>query len=1213
MKKNYFHYLMLLLGVAYASLRPTTGCAQTYLTPTTGTTSITTCAGTLYDDGGASGNYSAYDDGTITILPATAGNKVRLEFSSFNVESGYDYLYIYDGNSTSATLIGTYSGAVSPGIIYGTTTTGALTLRFTSDNVVQYSGFAASISCVTSVPLPDLTVQGATVSPTAVVAGNSVSASSQVYNLNGGTANSSNLGYYLSTDNILSSNDVLLGSAAGSALGAGQTSARYTTLTIPTATVPGTYYVLFAADYQNQVTESNEANNVTAVGITVQLASPDLVIQSAALSATSVQAGSALSFNCYIYNQGNTTASSSSVGFYFSTDAILDASDVLLATQYGTALSAGYSNYRSSTAAVPNNTTPGTYYILFAADYQNQVAEGDETNNVTAVSFTVLAPGPDLTVTQQYLNSYSLPAGGTTTTYAYINNVGNQVASSSNLGFYLSTNTVFDAADVLLTTSTGTALAAGGSSYRSATLTVPLGTSAGTYYVLYVADPANAVAESNENNNVVWQSLTVYAPTIDLTIYSAYLTPSQVSPGGTVSVSGYEYNQGNANAGSHRVGYYLSTNAILDASDVLLGNSPIASVSATYSTSFSSTLTIPAATATGTYYVLFVADDLNQIAESNENNNLSYQTLQVVAPGIDLTISSAYTSTSQSVASGTLSVSCYLNNLGTTSTAANAATVGYYLSTNTIFDASDVLMSSSPGVTVGANGSVYRSASVTVPTGTTAGTYYVLFVADPSNTVAETNENNNVAYQYLLVVAPTIDLYPYSPYLSVTYATAGSSITTSSYLYNQGNAVASPATMGYYLSTNTVLDASDVLLSSNTISSIAGNSYSSVYGSATIPATTPTGTYYILFVADYLNQLVESNENNNVAYQYIQVTGVGPDLITTSSYLGFSSVAAGSSVSASTYIYNQGNSVASSSNAGFYLSTNTVFDAADVLLTSTTGGALGVQQSSLLTVNLPIPAGTAAGGYYVLFVADPGNLVAESNEANNVTYQYLTVTGPFTGTLVPDAGTATITSCSATVYDNGGTGNYANNSNGTLVINPGTANGLVRLAFNSFNTEYGADFLQVYDGTSTSAPLLGTYTGSTLPGAITASNASGALTLLFYSNSSVTSTGFVATVSCVQRLATLAQQTAGYDINVLPNPVAGGNVLRVQLTGAGQPVAATLTLLNSLGQLVTSQPLQLSPARQNEAQIPTAGLATGMYVLRLSGNGLNVVRQVIVE
>ena len=113
------------------------------------TGSITTCSGTLYDSGGASGQYGANEDKTLTIYPGTSGNKVRLTFTSFNTESGYDYLYIYDGTSTSATSIGTYSGTTSPGTVTATNSSGALTVKFTSDGSVYKDGWAATISCIT--------------------------------------------------------------------------------------------------------------------------------------------------------------------------------------------------------------------------------------------------------------------------------------------------------------------------------------------------------------------------------------------------------------------------------------------------------------------------------------------------------------------------------------------------------------------------------------------------------------------------------------------------------------------------------------------------------------------------------------------------------------------------------------------------------------------------------------------------------------------------------------------------------------------------------------------------------------------------------------------------------------------------------------------------------------------------------------------------------
>ncbi|MHC1774633.1 MAG: GEVED domain-containing protein [Lentimicrobium sp.] len=109
--------------------------------------SATTCAGSFYDSGGPSGNYTNNQNFTFTFYPGTPGALIRAVFSAFSVESGYDFLRIYNGINTSAPLIGTYTGATSPGTVTANNGSGALTFNFTSDYIVTASGWAAAISC----------------------------------------------------------------------------------------------------------------------------------------------------------------------------------------------------------------------------------------------------------------------------------------------------------------------------------------------------------------------------------------------------------------------------------------------------------------------------------------------------------------------------------------------------------------------------------------------------------------------------------------------------------------------------------------------------------------------------------------------------------------------------------------------------------------------------------------------------------------------------------------------------------------------------------------------------------------------------------------------------------------------------------------------------------------------------------------------------------
>ena len=146
------HILILLL-----SFTSTCYFSQNYLlNGTTNGTTVSGCSGNFYDNGGAglnaAGSYANNANWTITFCPSAAGSKVNLLFTDFDVENGWDFMYIYDGANTSAPSLGVYSGAVTPiGNVQATATntSGCITIRFTSDGSFTYGGWRAVISCVT--------------------------------------------------------------------------------------------------------------------------------------------------------------------------------------------------------------------------------------------------------------------------------------------------------------------------------------------------------------------------------------------------------------------------------------------------------------------------------------------------------------------------------------------------------------------------------------------------------------------------------------------------------------------------------------------------------------------------------------------------------------------------------------------------------------------------------------------------------------------------------------------------------------------------------------------------------------------------------------------------------------------------------------------------------------------------------------------------------
>lgn len=135
---------------------------QTYLHPTTGMQNqnvgacmISTCSGTYYDNGGAAGNYSNNINGIYqTFCPNAANKCVKAAFTSFNIEGApgcpYEYFVVENGCLQNSTALA--GGCGNFGATFGTYTStdasGCLTFRFWSDNSVNYSGWAATLSCV---------------------------------------------------------------------------------------------------------------------------------------------------------------------------------------------------------------------------------------------------------------------------------------------------------------------------------------------------------------------------------------------------------------------------------------------------------------------------------------------------------------------------------------------------------------------------------------------------------------------------------------------------------------------------------------------------------------------------------------------------------------------------------------------------------------------------------------------------------------------------------------------------------------------------------------------------------------------------------------------------------------------------------------------------------------------------------------------------------
>lgn len=104
-------------------------------------TSITNTNGTLTDTGGSGSNY-ADDERLLWLIEPINVSSITLNFTQFNLEMNYDKLFIYDGATIDAPLIGVYTGSNSPGTINSTGAT--ILLEFRSDCATTSNGWIAN-------------------------------------------------------------------------------------------------------------------------------------------------------------------------------------------------------------------------------------------------------------------------------------------------------------------------------------------------------------------------------------------------------------------------------------------------------------------------------------------------------------------------------------------------------------------------------------------------------------------------------------------------------------------------------------------------------------------------------------------------------------------------------------------------------------------------------------------------------------------------------------------------------------------------------------------------------------------------------------------------------------------------------------------------------------------------------------------------------------
>jgi Ca2+-binding RTX toxin-like protein len=449
-------------------------------------------------------------------------------------------------------------------------------------------------------------------------------------------------------------------------------------------------------------------------------------------------------------------------------------------------------------------------------------------------------------------------------------NQGERITNSNWYDYiYLSDDEFLDNNDTFVTNlspENDTPLAVGDRYTTTQNIYIPYNATKGNRYLLFATDRDNYQSETNEDNNVFAQPITLN--TLDLVV-SDVTAPASAISGGTVDVSWTVTNEGTVYAPANwHYAIYFSTDDVLNNYDLELtevstGEQTPLAAGASYT--LNQTVTIPSYAAGGGY-LLFVADGSKDQGETDETDNV--RAVQIEVAGPDLVLDSATAPTFAALGE-TISVSWTVNNQSDYTALANWYDT-VFISNDPFLNSDDVpLTNHALGATAtplvgGASYTVTQN--ITIPND--KGGSYLLFAANTSGEQGEANKTNNVlAKPITLSGGPNLVL---TNATSPTAVERGEIFSVSWTVQNQSSFSAPADWYDYiYLSTDDVLDDGDTYVTAGSAANntplVAGASYTATQN-ITLPIITSgnNSNYYLLFAANRYKGQAETNGSDNI-------------------------------------------------------------------------------------------------------------------------------------------------------------------------------------------------------------------------------------------------------------------------------------------------------------------------------------------------------------
>lgn len=625
---------------------------------------------------------------------------------------------------------------------------------------------------------PDLLLRAQAVDPDQTAAGTTTAAVLEVENRGDQASAACRVGLRLSSDDIITTSDPLLGSIMIAPLAAGERRLVQVFGEISASFSPGPRFAGAILDDTSLVAEAIESNN-RRVGVPLVLgdpsALPDFTVDAPVLGATSVERLEDLAITTRVRNVGPVTGSIT-VYTMFTQDTVLDLNDYVV-RQRTVTIPAGSSEAPVTIAdQPPNGVTPGPWFVGAFLDPVGLVVESDKSNNISPLVPITVIPEPtlaDLIPISLTVPSHALTVGQSFITTVSVRNDGG-VASGSWIVAVLQDDRrdrILSSALTIGQVSTMTSVAPG----EIATLDVPvtIGAISGSgdnYIGCEIFGTNNEVTGNNTIGDIL--SSRVDNPAIPVAVGVTPPGGSRVDliPDGPTSVdrvlvdSGEVVtftpppirNLGTGPAPPVRVGVYMVTAGIdyfLSGTFRQSGTEPIATwmtptiASGDVATEPPLQIPLPSSRPPGTYAIGVWVDDTETLAEDREtNNDWQFFAPRVLVgsrpPGIDLAAVELVPGGATVMTGDQLQVTRIFKNRGRNP--ALAFDLTYVFSNDPALDSQDPAggVVAFPGLLPGVSEGPSTN-TVVVPEGLTPGTIYLGLAVDRGDAVAELDETNN--------------------------------------------------------------------------------------------------------------------------------------------------------------------------------------------------------------------------------------------------------------------------------------------------------------------------------------------------------------------------------------------------------------------------------------------------------------------------------------